>query len=72
MTNGAEAKEDDPQQQKQQHGKHDPTRSATNPSRENQSQRSQPQDISKKNPSQESEPQPIGQEKPEDEKRHAS
>jgi hypothetical protein len=49
-----------PQQPKQQQGKHDPTRSVnpsdtkTNPSLENQSPGNRPQDISKKNPSQDS------------------
>jgi hypothetical protein len=74
MSNEAER---DPQQQKQQRGKQDPTGSVThsdtktNPSPRNQSQRN-PQDISKKNPSQDGDSQHKGQEKPEDEKRRAS
>ena len=75
MNNEAEK---DPQQQKPQQGKHDPTGSVntpdtkTNPSPENQGQGNRPQDISKKSPSQGSDPQHKGQEKPEDEKRRAS
>ena len=70
--------ETDPQQEKQQQGKHDPTRSVnpsdmkTNPSPENQSQGNRLPDMSKKNPSQDIDSQHKGQEKPEDEKRRAS
>jgi hypothetical protein len=68
----------DPQQQKQQQGKHLPTESGntsdtkTNPLPGNPSHNN-PQDISKKNPSQDSgDSQHKGQQKPEDEKRRAS
>jgi hypothetical protein len=70
--------ERDPEQQKQEQGKHDPTGSVnpsdkkTNPSPGNQSQSNPPQDISKKNPSQGGDSQHQGQQKPEDEKRRAS
>jgi hypothetical protein len=75
MTNEAKT---DLQQQKQQQGKQDPTRAAnpsdtkTNPSPQNQTPGSRPQDISKKNPSQDSDSQHKGQEKPADKKRRAS
>jgi hypothetical protein len=65
--------EKDPEQQKHEQGKHDPTGSV-NPSdkRGNQSQSNPTQDVSKKNPSQGSDSQHQGQQKPEDEKRRAS
>jgi hypothetical protein len=70
--------ERDPEQQKREQGRHDPTGSVnptdkkTNPSPGNQSQSNPPQDISKKNPSQGSDSQQQGQQKPDDEKRRAS
>ena len=75
MSNEAEK---NPEQQKQQQGQPDRTRSVnpsdtkTNPSPENQRQSNPPQDISKKNPSQGTDSQHKGQKKPEDEKRRAS
>jgi hypothetical protein len=68
--------ETDPQQQKQQQGKHDPMRSVnpsdTKPIPSPGNQSNPPQDISKRNPSQDSNSQREGQEKPEDQKRRVS